>query len=116
MDSLFTEEEIDEGASTFIQYCLERKPYEIELKAEKAWSTLAISKLTEIGDILWSRIQVTAEELIDLKKGIFASINVDSNQRFEDEESSKVLLKTLEAQQKWFDERGMNLTLRVKQN
>jgi hypothetical protein len=99
-------EEMDKGASTFLQYCLNRKPAEIDVGAEKDWRTLSTNKLIEIQDILWERMQVTAEELKELKKGIFATINVKSDQRFEDEESSKVLLKTLDAQKKWFDERG----------
>jgi hypothetical protein len=86
---------------------MNHKPSEIDIGVEKGWAIFSLNELKEIGNILYERIQVTAEELKELKKGIFATINVNSNQRFEDEESSKILLKTLEAQERWFQRRGI---------
>jgi hypothetical protein len=110
MDTLPFEEN-GEGASALIQYCMTGKSIEIDFGVEDGWLHLLTPQLKEILDIIWKRIQVTPKELIELKKGIFAALDVNPNQKFDDEESSKIVINRLEAQCKWFEKRGIYQSL-----
>jgi hypothetical protein len=99
--------ELNEAATDFIQYCMVYKPAIIDLEKEKNWSSFSLEELTAIQDKIVSNLCVTKKEMDQLRKGIFASLDVRRGQKFEDEESSKFLLNGLDGQQKWFNNRGM---------
>jgi hypothetical protein len=99
--------EISEGVSSFIQYCIEPTPINIDLGKEQDWPNLGTKDLDYAQEIIWQHIQVTPEELSQLQNSIFAPFDFHPGQLFPNEESSLVLLRGLEKQNIWFEERGI---------
>jgi hypothetical protein len=90
-----------------LAFLFDGHPNEIDFNEGIEWFSFNHDTLIDILHKIWEKIKVTPKELAQLKQTIFRVLPVETNQLFEDEKSSFILLEALEAQEKWLEERGI---------